>query len=101
MMDVIGGWLRDVVLPGASTLLIAAGLALVRAWIQQLKDEKLRRLLLELVSAAEQIYGPGNGEAKRRYVTEKLKQKGYANVDRDTVEAMVYGLDGTMQPAGK
>jgi len=100
MMDVIGGWLQDVLLPGFSTLLIAAGLALVRQWVQRLKDEKLRQLLLELVRAAEQIYGPGNGEAKRRYVTEKLKQKGYPNVDRDTVEAMVYGLDGSCRPAG-
>jgi hypothetical protein len=99
-MEVIGGWLQDVLLPGFSTLLIAAGLALVRQYIQRLKHEKLRQLLLELVRAAEQIYGPGNGEAKRRYVTEKLKQKGYANVDREQVEAMVYDLDGSCQPAG-
>ncbi|MFO8082575.1 MAG: hypothetical protein R6V07_20020 [Armatimonadota bacterium] len=100
MMEIIGGWLQDVLLPGFSTLLIAAGLALVRHYVQQLKDDRLRQLLLELVQSAEQIYGPGNGEAKRLYVTEKLKQKGYANVDRDAVEAMVYDLDGRAQPAG-
>ncbi|MFP4250214.1 MAG: hypothetical protein ACLFU7_11185 [Armatimonadota bacterium] len=100
MMEIIGGWLQDVLLPGFSTLLIAAGLALVRHYVQRLKDEKLRQLLLELVKSAEQIYGSGNGEAKRLYVTEKLKQKGYPNVDRDAVEAMVYGLDGRAQPAG-
>lgn len=100
MMDVIAGWLQDVLLPGVSTLLIAAGLALVRQYVQRLKDERLRQLLLELVRAAEQIYGPGNGEAKRRYVTEKLRQKGYPHVNREQVEAMVYSLDGSVQSAG-
>ena len=100
MMGVIGGWLHNVLLPGVSTLLIAAGLGLVRQYVQRLKDERLRQLLLELVRSAEQIYGPGNGEAKRLYVTEKLREKGYPDVERDAIEAMVYGLDGRIYPAG-
>ncbi len=94
MIDVIGGWLQDLVLPGLSTLLLAAVFGLVRKYVQRLNDEKLRRLLLELVSAAEQIYGPGNGEAKRAYVEEKLKQSGYTSVERDKLEAAVYALSG-------
>ncbi|MGI5820115.1 MAG: hypothetical protein ACOX9R_18675 [Armatimonadota bacterium] len=92
MIEVISGWLHNVLLPGFSTLLIAAGLGLVRQYVQRLKDERLRQLLLELVLAAEQIYGPGNGEAKRSYVMERLSENGYANVAREQVEAMVFGL---------
>ena len=100
MIDIIGGWLREVLLPGFSTLLIAAALTLVRQYVQRLRDERLRQLLLELVRAAEQIYGPGNGEAKRRYVTEKLRESGYMGVAREQVEAMVYELNGTRGTAG-
>ena len=91
MMEVIGGWLQQVLLPGLSTLLVAALLALVRQYINRLQDERLRQLLLELVAAAEQIYGPGRGAEKRRYVIDKLRESG-AKVGREQIEAMVYEL---------
>ncbi len=94
MIEVIGGWLQDVLLPSFSTLVLAAVFGLVRRYVQRLNDEKLRQLLLELVRAAEQIYGPGNGEAKRAYVEEKLKQSGYTSVEREKLEAAVYALSG-------
>ena len=94
MIELIGGWLQDLVLPGLGTLLIGAAFGLVRKYVQQLNDDRLRRLLLELVRAAEQIYGPGNGEAKRVFVESKLRESGYPTVAREKIEAAVYGLDG-------
>jgi len=91
-MEVIGGWLQELALPGLGTLLMAAALALVRRYINRLDDERLRQLLLELVRAAEQIYGPGAGAQKRAYVTSKLSDYGYGEVDRDQLEAAVYAL---------
>lgn len=93
-MEVIGEWLRELVLPGLGTLLMAAALALVRQYINRLEDERLRQLLLELVRAAEQIYGPGAGAQKRAYVTSKLGEYGYRGVDRNRLEAAVYELTG-------
>jgi len=91
-MEVIGGWLQQVLLPGLSALLVAAVLALVRQYINRLKDERLRQLLLELVQAAEQIYGPGRGAEKRRYVIDKLRESWVGDVGREQIEAMVYEL---------
>lgn len=93
-MEVVGGWLQEVLLPGLSSLLVAAVLALVRRYINRLEDERLRQLLLELVAAAEQIYGPGRGAEKRRYVIEKLREQGLGGVERDRIEAAVYRLNG-------
>ncbi len=100
MMEVIGGWLRQVLLPGLSTLLVGVVLALVRRYINRLDDERLRRLLLELVQAAEQIYGPGRGAEKRRYVIEKLRERGIGRVDREQLEAVVYEMNGSCRPVG-
>ncbi len=91
-MEVIGGWLQQVLLPGLSALLVAAVLALVRRYINRLDDERLRRLLLELVRAAEQIYGPGRGAEKRRFVMDRLRESGAGAVEREQIEAMVYEL---------
>ncbi len=93
-MEVIGGWLREVLLPGVGTVLFAAAFGLVRRYASRLEDERLRQLLLELVRAAEQIYGPGRGEAKRDYVIAKLREHGYTDVDRAKIEAMVFEVDG-------
>lgn len=91
-MEVIGGWLRELVLPGLGTLLMAAALALLKRYINRLDDERLRQLLLELVRAAEQIYGPGAGAEKRAYVMGKLGEYGYGDVERAQLEAAVYEL---------
>ena len=99
-MEVIGGWLHQVLLPGLSTLLVAALLALVRRYINRLDDERLRQLLLELVRAAEQIYGPGRGGDKRRYVIEKLRQHGYGDVEREQIEAIVHEMTQGCQAIG-
>lgn len=93
-MEVISGWLHDLVLPGLGTLLMGAALVLARRYIKRLDDERLRQLLLELVRAAEQIYGPGAGAQKRAYVMGKLGEYGRRKVDRDRLEAAVYEVTG-------
>ena len=91
--DIVGEWLRQVLLPGMSTIVIAALFALLRRYIQRIDDERLRQLLLELVEAAEQIYGSGRGAEKRQFVMEQLRLQGLGNVPRHAVEAAVYDLN--------
>lgn len=59
--------------------------------IKSLGADCRNRVLADLVAAAEQIYGPGNGEAKRRYVLERIRARGW-KYDRDKLEAEVYWL---------
>lgn len=91
MNEVVSKVLTGTVLPAAGTILLGAGVAMVREYIKHLKDARLRQMLLALVQAAEQIYGAGKGEAKRRYVREKMKEKGVTPA-REDVEAAVYSL---------
>jgi hypothetical protein len=86
--------LQGMLVPGLGALLLGAALSLAREYARRLRDERLRQVLLALVQAAEQIYGAGKGEAKRRYVREKMKEKGLP-VSREDVEAAVYGLTQT------
>ena len=94
-METVGQVLRDVVLPGLGAVLIVFVLNLARHYVQRIKDERLRQLLFDLVRAAEQIYGPGAGPAKRRYVLGQARKRGYA-VLRDEVEAPVHDLNREM-----
>jgi len=84
--------LQGVVLPGLGALVAAIVCAALRRYIQRIDDERLRELLLELVRAAEQIYGSGRGADKRRYVQEKLRQMGLERVSRDKLEAAVHRI---------
>ncbi len=102
-VEFIGQLVRQLLLPGLGALVAAVLFSLLRKYIRRIDDERLRQLLLELVRAAEQIYGPGRGAAKRRYVAEKLRQLGLDGVSRDKVEAAVYQLNNdevTAQPNG-
>jgi len=47
---------------------------------------------LSLVRAAEQIYGPGKGETKRRFVRERMQRRGLGEVAREDLEAAVWLL---------
>ena len=55
--------------------------------------EKLEAYVKIAVTAAEQLYGAGNGDAKFDYVVEYLSGKGLA-VDRTIIEAKVKELFG-------
>jgi len=94
--DIVGEWLRQILLPGLSAVVAAAVFALLRRYIQRIDDERLRQLLLELVAAAEQIYGPGRGSEKRQFVMAQLRLQGLGNVPRHAVEAAVYDLNTCM-----
>ncbi len=91
-MTFVSEWLREILLPGLGTLVATAAFTLLRKYIQRLNDERLRQLLLDLVQSAEQIYGPGRGDDKRRYVMDQLKQKGMSDVQRHALEATVYQM---------
>ena len=93
-MDVIGGWIQEVLLPGMGTLLLAAAFGLARHYASRLENDRLQQLVLELVRAAEQIYGPGSGDAKRSYVLDRLHEHGYPDVDPAMIEAIVFDLNG-------
>ena len=89
----IGEWLKHVLVPGLGSLVAGAIFALLRRYIKRLDDARLRRALLQLVRAAEQMYGPGRGADKRRYVIEQLRQQGLGDRQRHAVEAAVYELN--------
>ncbi len=91
-MEQFSEYLVNFVLPGLGSVLIMVLLGLARHYIELLKDTRLRQALLELVKAAEQMYGPGKGAAKRRYVIEQAQQRGLGAVRREDIEAAVYNL---------
>ena len=97
MLQSISFCLKDVVVPGLGALFIGFLANLARHCIRRIKDERLRQLLLELVKAGEQIYGPAKGAAKRRYVLQQARQRGYPNVTRQQVEAAVHELNNAQQ----
>ena len=83
--------LQNAVVPGMYALLLAAGVALAREYVRHLRKHRTDAALCELVQAAEQLYGAGKGEVKRRYVREKASENGMA-VTREAIEAAVYEL---------
>jgi len=64
--------------------------------IRNLREVRRLLALRGLVQAAEQIYGAGKGEAKRRYVREKMTEK-HLPITREDVEAAVYELTRAAQ----
>jgi hypothetical protein len=92
VVDMVREWLMQVVVPGLGAALLVALVAFVREYAKQMKDERVRKVLELLVQAAEQLYGAGKGEAKRRFVREKMKQNGLQDLGREALEAAVYKL---------
>ena len=89
----IGRWLWEIVVPALLTLLLPAVFQAVREWAATVRDERLRRLLEELVRAAEQIYGKERGADKMAYVTGALDELG-VKASRPQIEAAVNRLFG-------
>jgi len=87
----IGSWLWQVIVPTASSALVVALFALARTYIAKIADERLRDLIMELVAAAEQIYGSGRGAEKKKFVLEELADRG-AIRDPALIEAAVRRL---------
>ena len=89
MLEAVSFSLKNLVLPGVVTIIAGFLCSLVRLYIQQIKDERLRRFLQQLVEAAEQIYGPGQGAAKYEYVVRQTQRHGH-QVTRADIEAAVF-----------
>jgi len=87
----IGQVLLQAVLPLLASILVAYGVALVKANIGRINDEKLRLFLERVVEAAEQSYGPGRGDDKKEYVLSELEGRGLKVSDAD-IEAAVWNL---------
>ncbi len=96
MLQSLSFCLKDLIVPGVGALLFGFLANLARHYIQRIKNEQLRQFLLELVKAAEQIFGPGKGAAKLHYVMEQARRRGYA-VTREQVEAAVHDLNNEQE----
>ena len=84
--------LQGIMLPGIGTVLVGMACALAAKYIQRLKDQRLRELLLALVKAAEQIYGAGTGDLKRDYVLQQARVQGLSGINSAKLEAAVYEM---------
>ena len=89
MLETLSFSLKNLLLPGVVTLIVGFLCSLVRLYIQQIQDERLRRFLQRLVEAAEQIYGPEQGAAKYEYVVRQARRQGQ-RVSRSDIEAAVF-----------
>ena len=94
MLETLSFSLKNILLPGISTIVVGFICQLVRQYIQRIKDERLREFLERLINAAEQIYGSGEGAAKYENVVRQAQQRGY-RVSRADVEAAVYQINST------
>ncbi len=97
-MEIIKDWLVHVAMPGLGAALLVALISLVRELARQIKDERLRKALEVLVQAAEQIYGSGQGAAKRRFVQNKMQELGLHSLGAEALEAAVFQLNDKMSP---
>jgi hypothetical protein len=91
-MQKIQAFLQALMVPGMSTLLLGVLSALAMKYVQQIKDQRLRQLVTDLVQAAEQVYGAGTGSQKMAYVVQQAQAQGLAGVTPAHVEAAVYKL---------
>jgi len=57
MLEALSFSLKNLLLPGVVTLIVGFLCSLLRLYIQQIKDERLRRFLQRLVEAAEAATG--------------------------------------------
>ena len=92
MLNALSFSLKSVLLPGVSTIVVGFLCQLVRQYIRRINDERLRAFLEQLVKAAAQIYGSGEGAAKYEYVVRQAQHRGY-QVSRADVEAVVHDLN--------
>lgn len=65
----------------------------VKAQVAAIRDQNVRQIVSALVSAAEQKYGSGKGEAKFRWVVEQAGKRGLRLTEAD-IEAAVYQITG-------
>jgi len=71
-------------------MVLVALFNLLRQWAAKIKNEKLREFVLEVVKAAEKMFGSGTGAAKLAWVEERVAPLG---ASREIIEAAVKTLD--------
>ena len=74
-----------------ATIITAKVVPWLRAKLTAEQYATLTAVTKTLVYAAEQLFGPGKGDAKIDYVMRQLAEKGYS-IDRATIEAQVREL---------
>lgn len=89
--EIVGTYLRDVILPLLGTLLAMAAIAYLRSLAARTEDDRLRAFIEELVRAAEQMFGPKAGEQKLKWVEEQARENG-RDAPRSMIEAAVRDL---------
>jgi len=62
----------------------------VTALADAARDRRRYRIIASAVCAAEQLYGPGKGEAKRRFVRERTQGRVRPDLSRDELEEAVW-----------
>ena len=86
--------LIDALLKGLQGLALVFVIALVRHYIAQMKDERLRALVEALVGWAEQVFPPEEARQKRAAVADVLREA-RRPVDDTLIEAAVNKLPPT------
>ena len=86
-MDMFGDVLKQVVLPGLMGAVLIAVFAIARQYAAKIKDERWRKLVLQVVKGLEQMYGPGTGKQKKAEALNALPTATPADI-----EAAVYDL---------
>ena len=81
----------QVVIALLATIITAKVVPWLRAKLTAEQYATLTAVTKTLVYAAEQLFGPGKGDAKIDYVMRQLAEKGYS-IDRATIEAQVREL---------
>lgn len=100
MVEQVGTWLVNFVLPALGGVLLVAGFRLAWKYADRIEDERLREVVRELIRAAEQMFGAHEGSSKLEYVEAKLRQRGLASkVDRAKIEALVHDEFGRFDVA--
>ena len=87
-MDMFGDVLKQVVLPGLLGAVLIAVFAIARQYAAKIKDERWRKLVLQVVKGLEQMYGPGTGTTKKAEALKALPAATPADI-----EAAVYDLN--------
>ena len=90
-------WIEVLANPALVLFFIGSVLKIAAHFIGNIRDERLRKLLLEIVKAAEQIYGDGEGSMKMEYVQRNAARKGL-RVDNTDIEAAVYEVSRGREP---
>ena len=96
--------IAKIVVPLLMSIITSFVIPAIVKWIGNLKNTKLQNLISSAVTAAEQLFGSGRGEEKKKYVIDLVK-KAFKNlgVSDEVLDAMiesaVYQVSGAIKQA--